>query len=152
MPTQNLYHRLLNLLGKSDNTPEFEQLLQETKGYTRIYDVGDNIFYEFQRLGFGIALKRQNRVFWMLGFEIATKAVKTGAMESFSNELHAGITATDTPIEVEAKLGVKAESLKVFKGAKGCMGRYKLPPYKFECTFEHPAGSLQAVTVYLIDS
>jgi hypothetical protein len=149
---KKLYDQLFNLLGKRSDAPEFKQVVEDIGKPSRVYESDVNIIYEFAEYGFGMICNQTNNRFWMLGFEFTTQPVKSGAMQPFPEELHAGIISADSPTEVEAKLGVKPKSFKEFKMNKKCTGKYELLPYHFTCIFESAQGSLAGMTVHSLES
>lgn len=148
---EKLYELILDILGKRDDSPEFIKLTSLRKP-SKIYDAEGSIIYEFSSLGFGMAYDQARTKFWMAGFEFGTKPVKDGTMLPFPENLHLGISNSDGPNEIERKLGVKAVSFRSLGGDSRYRGRYKLPPYTFECVFSSQTGPLQGMTIYLDES
>jgi hypothetical protein len=79
-----------------------------------------------------------------------TVPIKNGSIVPFPEDLPDGINSTDTPREVEDKLGAQPKSFKRFQKNDKCRAQYEVPPYAFDCVFESANGRLQGMTVSLL--
>jgi hypothetical protein len=145
------YELLLNLLGKGDDGTEFRHVLESIGEPCQTYEIASNRHYAFNKMGFGIVYDKEKEKIWMLGFEYATVPIQKGAMVPFPDDLHAGIKATDTPLEVEAKLGIKPSSVRTFKKDNQFRAKYEVAPYVFDCLFESCRGPLKAMSISLLE-
>jgi len=152
MSTKKLYDQLFNLLGTGDDSLEFKQVLQKIGEPNQVYEIDANKFYQFNQSGFEIVYDKDKKRFWMLGCEYSTKPVKDGTMVSFPDDLYGGIKSTDTPKEIEEKLGVKPNSFRQFKESDNYSASYNVSNYVFKLLYENNHGPVQGMTVMLVDS
>jgi len=139
-----LSEQLLELLGKREDAPEFQELLAELGEASRISELGQDREYGFASHGFGLNYDIEQEAFWLITFEFGTDSAKSGAIKPFIGLLPMGLTQTDLKADIEQKLGIQpVRQQKISKRFQRVI--FKVPPHRFDCIFDSTAFSGLAI-------
>jgi hypothetical protein len=158
---KNLCELVMELIGKRDDSPEFQNFLRVVGEPSTVDKVGSMKSYSFYQLGLDFDYETVRQSFDSITFELDTAGIRSGEIQPYTHDLPVGIKLTDSCAEVERKLGVKPESSYWVEGCQSshCDAKsrasdywqhYQVPPYYFTFIFDSPEGGLHLLGVDLL--
>jgi hypothetical protein len=151
---RDLYVRLLDLLGHSDQHEAFGNFLRylaETAGVTEFDELhdGNSCVRTFKTLGFIVRYDKREHKFDMVNLE----TVDTQDIQAFTGDLPGGITQSDGPDEVEQKLGMTALTHEELTGDSESTTpvvayHFKLPPHIVSVFFDPADRKISGLQVH----
>jgi hypothetical protein len=149
-----MYELILNLLGKSIESPEYQDLLQSTGAPSSVYDVpiseADSLrMFEFYNFGFGLAYSLSSSCFRTIGCEYQIEAAALRPMLPFPDAGPVGIKPQDSKRTVQKKMAVLPRSSRKLKSYMRVT--YQIAPHLVECTFNGKGSALKGFTVSLLE-
>lgn len=144
---RDLSDQLLGLLGKSVESPEFQQLLALTEEEPRTSEHGQDCGYDFDAYGFGLSYDTEQEAFWLITFEFGTDSAKSGAIRPFAGPLPMGLIQTNSKEDIEHKLGVQpVRQQKISKRFQRVI--FKVQPHRFDCIFD--SSTFSGLAIHLL--
>jgi hypothetical protein len=147
---QYLYERLADLLGKPENDPVFDRLLDDLGSRPNLDHEDENMrFWQFSDLGFGMMFDKRRGCFSVLIVELATAAVEAGNVKQYSGNLPSGIVPSDRREEVQMKLRMEPTTSNLIAGLtpKDRCDEYDIGDCRLSFTFNGLTEQLWMLTV-----
>lgn len=144
---ESISDQLLRLLGKPENAPEFQELLEEIGDAPRTSDLGQDREYGFDAYGFGLRYDTEQEAFWLVTFEFGVEIVKSASVKPFVGALPMGLTQVDSKRDIESKLGVQPiRQQRISKRFERAI--FNLPPHRLDCLFD--SSTFSGLAVHLL--
>jgi hypothetical protein len=138
---ENLYHQLVELLGKPQEDPFFDRVIETIGEKPRVCSLTHHSFFEFNGAGMQIITQSIERggikFFYSALFFIDIPSVRDGYFKRYSGEIIPGVFPEDTIEQVKSKIASKPfESV----SDDGKILRYEFPGHTVHFDFHGPSG------------
>jgi hypothetical protein len=124
--------RLLQLIGKAEDDPQFQQFLAELKDQYEVKDTTERTKYFFRKLGFSLSYERSRQEIHLIQFHIRSKAVVRGSFLPFESSLPWGVCPDDSQSTIRVKMMVEPNltAQRDFEGTQVSVDSYHLPHFR----------------------
>ena len=151
----NLYERLVGMLGKPSNDPCLEQFIRDVGVEPKLlFDWKSRRQYDFNSIGVWISIDKRQDQIKTVKFHFHTASVAEGSVAEYEGSLPAGIQPTDTRDTIIQKIGMVPEARMVQgrtpEDPKDYWDRYQIGPLQSTFIFDGPTGRLDMLAVHFI--
>lgn len=150
-----LYDRIVELLGKRLDDPAFTQLAHDLSDEPHPMLRNEHKYvqdYLFRKSGFQVSYNKMIDAFYHAFFHHGSEMARSGYVSAYQGRLPAGIKFGEQPAEVAAKLGLKPSWSKMIPGCdkqapKDLWEKYAAGPLQFTCIYRGPTSELNSVSI-----
>lgn len=149
---KNIYERVLELMGKTQDDRLFAQFLSDLGEDPVIYKKDEvSTEYMFEKSGFALSFMEVSRHSSRRGFAHAFFYLRSPSRPTYDGKLPGGIKPDDDRDDVERKLGLKPISSKLVQNQEDSTSlweNYYLKPYKLCFIFQLPNYAISMLSVH----
>lgn len=148
----NLFERLVNLLGTPIDNPAFQEFLKDCGEEPDLIELKTMKDYSFSKLGLNIDMDKMQNQIKSIFLHLNTVAVQGGEIEPFAQSLPFSISLDDSRDAVKDKIGVKRKARKIQGRTptepKDFWDSYEIHPLEYTFVFNGDNNRLSSISVH----